>query len=231
MLGTNPILPLKKGDGNFLDVQEIFATFQGEGLFTGYPAIFVRLGGCNLACKFCDTEFDSYREIALTKIIAEIEKLAKEKKEQKKKKGKRIYNLVVISGGEPMRQEIAPLCRQLIAKNFAVQIETNGTLYRKLPKEVVIICSPKANSGAYHPLRADLLKRISAFKFLISAQNKNYQKIPELGQSQFNITVYLQPIDELDEKKNQANRALTIKLAQDNGCRISLQTHKIWKIR
>ena len=50
---------------------------------------------------------------------------------------------MVITGGEPMIQPIAKLCANLIKLKFQIQIETNGTLYRKLPKAVKIICSPK----------------------------------------------------------------------------------------
>ena len=123
--GNNPILAPKITDGKALDVQEIFATFQGEGIFTGFPAVFIRLGGCNLACKFCDTEFDSYQNLSLEEIILETKKLSENNK-------KRTHNLIVITGGEPLRQNIIPLCEELIQDGFVVQIETNGTLYRKL---------------------------------------------------------------------------------------------------
>ena len=43
-------------------IQEIFLTIQGEGPMVGIPSIFIRLGGCNLACKFCDTEFESFKK-------------------------------------------------------------------------------------------------------------------------------------------------------------------------
>ena len=76
MFGKNPILPPKKTDGKNLDIQEIFATFQGEGIFTGFPAIFIRLGGCNLACQFCDTEFDSYKNLSLEKVLEKVKKLS-----------------------------------------------------------------------------------------------------------------------------------------------------------
>ncbi len=223
MFGNNPILPPKKTDGQNLDVQEIFATFQGEGIFTGFPSIFIRLGGCNLACAFCDTEFDSYKNLSLKKVLEKTKKLAE-------KKGKRTHNLVVITGGEPLRQNIIPLCRELLKENFQVQIETNGTLFQNLPNQVNIICSPKNPTGKYYPIRPDLLPKISAFKFLISAHNKNYNFVPKVGQSQYQTPVYLQPIDEYDEKKNEDNRQLTLKLAQKNGCRLSLQTHKFWGI-
>lgn len=223
MFGSNPILPPKTSDGKNLDIQEIFKTFQGEGIFTGFPSIFIRLGGCNLACKFCDTEFDSFKKESLEKILQRTIKLAQ-------KNDKRTHNLVVITGGEPFRQNIKPLCDTLLKNGFEVQIETNGTLFQKLPKKVNIICSPKNPSGKYYPIRGDLLPEISAFKFLISASNKNYNFLPEIGQDRFKTPIYLQPIDEYDEKKNEKNRKLVLKLAEENGCRISLQTHKFWKI-
>ncbi|MFT6385874.1 MAG: organic radical activating enzyme [Rickettsiales bacterium] len=223
MFGSNPILPPKKSDGKNLDIQEIFATFQGEGIFTGYPSIFIRLGGCNLACEFCDTEFDSFEEKSLEEIMQKTKELSSNGE-------KRTHNLIVITGGEPFRQNIDPLCKKLLQDGFAVQIETNGTLFHDLPDRVDIVCSPKNPTGKYYPIRADLLPKISAFKFIISASNKDYNFVPEVGQSEFEIPVYLQPMDEYGEQKNEGNRKLVLKLAAENGCRISLQTHKFWRI-
>ena len=224
MFGNNPILPPKKSDGLTLDVQEIFKTFQGEGVFTGFPAIFLRLGGCNLTCKFCDTEFDSDKNWKLTEILKEIENLSKN--------GQKItHKLVVITGGEPMRQNLKPLITQLIEKKYQIQIETNGTLFQDLPQEIDIICSPKNSSGKYYEIRKDLLSRISAFKILISKNDQNYNFVPDIVKSDPDIPIYLQPIDEYDEEKNAQNRKLTLELAEKNGYRISLQTHKFWKIR
>ena len=221
MFGKNPILSTKKGDGNSLDIHKIFATFQGEGPFSGHPAIFIRLSGCNLACDFCDTDFDDFNNLSVDLIIDHVKGLA-ENKEQK-----RIANLVVITGGEPLRQPIEKLCQKLIANNFQVQIETNGTLFRNLPKEVFIVCSPKNLGNGYKNIRADLLKRVNAFKFLVSASNKDYKEVTEVGQSKFNIPTYLQPLDEYDGKKNHENMQLVLKLAKKYGYIISLQTHKI----
>lgn len=220
MFGTNKILKAENGDGSSLKVQEIFATFQGEGPFVGCPSVFVRLGGCNLACDFCDTEFDDFAEIALEKIVAKILELSQNKK----------YNLIVITGGEPLRQPISPLCQKLLDEGFLVQIETNGTIFRELPREVKIICSPKITNGKYHAIRPDLLSRIDAFKFIISSGKKEYCEIAEIGQSQTKAAIYLQPMDEYDEAKNLANRLLTLELAKKYGARISLQMHKILQI-
>ncbi len=219
MFGKNPILKPEFGDGKSLKITEIFATFQGEGFYSGFPAVFVRLSGCNLKCDFCDTDFDEFQEISLAKIIEKITELSENKK----------YNLVVITGGEPFRQPISLFCEELIKLGFLVQIETNGTIFREVPKEVKIICSPKIINGKYHALRPDLLQRIDAIKFIISASKKEYSDICEIGQSK-EIPIYLQPMDEYDDEKNRANIDLTLKLAKKYGARISLQLHKILNI-
>lgn len=223
MFGKNKIQKPEIHDGSTLKVTEIFPTFQGEGPFVGHPAVFLRLSGCNLACNFCDTEFDEFEEMQTEKIVEKIESLAKNQDDQRTK------NLVVITGGEPMRQPISPLCQELIKRNFQVQIETNGTIFQELPKEVTIICSPKITNGKYHQIRPDLLKRIDALKFIISANKTEYSQIKNVGQTP-STPIYLQPMDEYNKEKNQSNIALTLNLAQKHGHIISLQTHKILKI-
>lgn len=211
--------------GENLAIQEIFPTLQGEGPYVGQPSVFVRLGGCNLACDFCDTEFDSYKNFSLSEILSEVQKLAKNSD------GKVVRKLIVITGGEPFRQPIERLCEELVKLNFLVQIETNGTLFRDLPQEVKIICSPKVTNDKYHQIRPDLLSRINAFKFIISKNHKNYSDIAEVGQEKFDIPIYVQPMDEYDEIKNQANLELAQKLCEERGYFLSLQIHKILKIR
>ena len=185
MFGNNPIRKPITGDGDVLDIVSIFPTIQGEGPRAGEPAIFIRLGGCNLACEFCDTEFEDFIKHELEDILNEVREL---------KNGQK---LIVITGGEPFRQPIEKLCKELTTLGFTVQIETNGTLYRELSKGVEIICSPKQNS----PIRGDLLERITAFKFLISEFREEYQTVPEVGQSQTDLPIYIQPIDEYDTEK------------------------------
>jgi len=215
MYGDNPIRPPRIGDGMRLDIQSIFATLQGEGIYAGVPAIFIRLGGCNLNCSFCDTEFESFSELGLEQIIAKVGELAGD-----------IYKLVVITGGEPLRQPIEKLCELLVTSGFKVQIETNGTLYRELPQQVEIICSPKSSSQGYFEIRSDLLSRINAFKFLISADLPGYRDVPDVGQGG-DIPIYLQPIDQYDKEKNRANNELAIELVKKYGYRLSVQIHKI----
>ena len=220
MFGQNPIRKPEKGDGSILQVQEIFPTFQGEGPFTGHPSIFIRLGGCNLACSFCDTEFETFSDKTIEEIISTTNKLSG------KKDKNQTHKLAVITGGEPFRQPIEKLCDELIDNGYKVQIETNGTLYRDIHEDVNIICSPKTTQK-YTPIRDDLLKRLDGLKFIISATNPLYKDIGDVGQKKYNTPVYIQPMDELNSKKNKDNLEYTISLASNRGYNISLQTHKI----
>lgn len=224
MHGKNPIRQPILDDGQNLEVKNIFATLQGEGIYAGVPAVFIRLGGCNLACDFCDTEFEEFAVLPLVDIIEKARKLAVNAK------GEFVRKLAVITGGEPLRQNIAPLCEELLAAGFKVQIETNGTLYRKLPKEIEIICSPKNTGQGYMPLRRDLLERISAIKFIISEADKKYNNVVEIGQSEYNIPVFVQPMDEGNTIKNAANTKLALALSLEYGYCLSLQLHKILEI-
>ena len=245
MYGKNPIRPPETGDGGTLGVQHIFATIQGEGPYAGVPAVFVRLGGCNLACNFCDTEFESFKQVAIEEIVASVSQLASSPELAKPTIGRsteqdgfpynfasqnsgndeKIITLVVITGGEPLRQPIAPLCEKLLANGFKVQIETNGTLWRPLPEGVEIVCSPKNTGAGYFPLRPDLLARVDAFKFLISAEHPGYRDVADVGQGR--KPVFVQPMDEYDDARNAANLTLAVELAQARGYRLSLQLHKI----
>lgn len=211
MFGKNQIMQPEIGAGDALSVVKIFPTIQGEGPRAGEPAIFIRLGGCNLACNFCDTEFDEFTEMSLSKISAEV---------TAHKTGEK---LIVITGGEPLRQPIEKLCSMLIADGFVVQIETNGTLFRDLPSEVEIVCSPKVTTQ----IRGDLLARIDAFKFLVSKTMDGYTDVPQVGQIDIDAPIYIQAVDEYDADKNAQNLAYAQELAVRNGYRLSIQLHKI----
>ncbi len=215
MFGQNPKRSAVFSDGTNLEIKNIFKTIQGEGPFVGMPAIFIRLGGCNLACTFCDTDFEDFTTFTVNEIIERIKEAASN------------IQLIVITGGEPFRQPIGPLCEELIQRGFIVQIETNGTLYRNLPEDVHIVCSPKAGKKGYSSLREDLLPRINALKFLIADNMPEYSYVPEIGQSKHAITVFVQPMDQNNELLNKKNEKLAIDLSIRYGYRLSMQTHKI----
>ena len=93
-------------------VIEIFDSFQGEGLYVGEPATFLRLGGCNLNCDFCDTEFDDYKEISVELVT---ECVLNHIQNHKNK-------LLVITGGEPLlhydelKELVSNLSYQILTK-------------------------------------------------------------------------------------------------------------------
>lgn len=223
MFGKNKKLRPEYCEGTLLKVTSVFGTFQGEGPYTGYPSIFIRLSGCNLACNFCDTEFDSYEQTTVEEIIRKaydaFESFADRKIDDDKP-------LVVITGGEPMRQNISLLCRRLIEMGHIVQVESNGTLISPdLPSEVQIVCSPKISNGKYHKIRPDLMRQVIAVKFIISAHNDGYANIADVGAR--DKRVYVQPMDEYDAQKNAANLKLAMQVALQNNAILSLQTHKV----
>lgn len=233
MFGRNETLPRVKDSGETLAVQEIFRTIQGEGPDAGTPATFVRLWGCHLKCWFCDTDFESNRQDLPISAIME-----------RCSGGPR---LVVLTGGEPLRQSIAPLIYALLDQAYALNIETAGSFWFPrvntfLPlrdKDTFkVIVSPKTPS-----VNADLA-RIAYFKYVISANAPlsedglpvvNYQekggtprplaRPPWLKQAPHRV--FVQPMDEQDIEKNQRNRDLCVGIARQYGYRLSLQLHKI----
>lgn len=109
-------------------VNEIFYSLQGEGFYTGTPAVFLRFSGCNRKCDFCDTSHESFEEMTAEEIALKISEFPSRH--------------LVITGGEPTLQLDSDLLRAIKAHRFYVQIETNGT--RPVPVEVDwVTCSPK----------------------------------------------------------------------------------------
>lgn len=156
MFGTNKVLGKTDYDplGQTLTIQSIFPTIQGEGPFAGRPAVFLRLAGCNMRCYFCDTDFESRMQ---AHDIVHVARLIHEAA-RKDRAGE--IDLVVITGGEPLLQNIVPLldilCEQM---RYEVQIETAGTVWVEgLERHIsswmlTIVCSPK--TGKVHPKIAE----------------------------------------------------------------------------
>ncbi|MGL4650227.1 MAG: 7-carboxy-7-deazaguanine synthase QueE, partial [Caldilineaceae bacterium] len=136
-------------------MQEVFYTIQGEGPFSGQPAVFIRLAGCHLACTFCDTEFESgiNNRLTVAEIVADATRVFAEITQTIDKV------LVVLTGGEPLRQTTGRLGQELIMAGFAhIQYETAGNLWDDSITELLnrdmatIVCSPK--TPRLHPMMA-----------------------------------------------------------------------------
>src|SRR6185369_4148469 len=102
MHGKNPVRGVYRGAGDAstkLQVHKVFDTIQGEGPFSGRRAVFVRLSGCQLRCSWCDTAWDDEKDSYRTShdIAHEAKTICSSKE------------LVIITGGEPLRQPVMPL--------------------------------------------------------------------------------------------------------------------------
>lgn len=229
---TNTQAPLKserRADGHLL-VHEVFTTIQGEGPFAGHPATFVRLAGCNLQCPACDTEYTGGVLQDPETLLDIVEGLLKADGVQ--------AGLIVITGGEPLRQNIAPFCKLALDAGFYVQIETNGTLAapEDLDEEAIIVCSPK--TGRVHP---DLVPRIHALKYVLEAGYVDTNGLPTRAlmsgsgvwkpPTKSTFDIYVQPLDVQDEKENKSHMAVTVQSAMKYGYKLCLQMHKIAELK
>lgn len=235
-----------RNDGQ-LDVHSIFGpTFQGEGPFAGTPCVFVRLAGCNLQCPRCDTIYTGphRRLMATLEILNDVHYCF----------GGLKGKLVVISGGEPFRQNVAPLIDLLVANGFFVQVETNGTLAAPTPADVgwqifnkdivaregaYIVCSPKA--GKVH---RSIEEQACAYKYVMSHDSVDADGLPNQvldhrvspkGVARppidFRGPVYLQPTDHssvtTSTEDNAKSLCAVMKSCLTHGYILCLQLHKI----
>lgn len=217
-------------DGS-LDVHSMFYTLQGEGPHSGKTAIFLRLAGCNLRCPGCDTEYTSGRRVmSLVEIREEIDAIKSDEHDD------RFHPLVVITGGEPFRQNITPICKRLLAGGYSVQVETNGTLPPSpdLPPAVQIVCSPK--TGKINP---ELILKLTALKYVIKDGAVMRDGMPTRALDHtcspcvarpplgFKGTIYVQPMDEGNMHANRKNLKAATQTAMRNGFTLQVQLHKI----
>lgn len=215
-----------------LQIQEVFATIQGEGPFAGTPATFVRLAGCNLQCPGCDTDYTSKRQtLTATEVVQAVRQATAWRPSEK------LQPLVVITGGEPFRQNLTPFVTILLGLGFRVQLETNGTfMLDGFPWEkVTVVCSPKTGRINY-----DFSHRVNAFKYVVQAgyvdptDGLPFATLGQLTQSSVArppvgsaAEIYVQPLDEQDKTKNKANLAAAVQSCLQFGYRLCIQTHKL----
>ena len=212
-----------KDKGHSLDIINVWPTIQGEGPLIGTPSVFIRLAGCNLNCPLCDTNYTKNRKVS--PILELVQKCASFD-----------AKLVVLTGGEPLRQNIGPFCRLLLNAGKDVQIETNGTLFNKeIPKEVRIVCSPKTST-----INSMMRQRADAFKYVVEKEWTNDQDgLPTrvLG-NELSIArpperfprkeIYIQPMDVQDPEVNHQNAQYAISVCMRFGYRFCPQVHKMF---
>lgn len=230
MFGNNPIRKQDLSSPSQLWVQEVFPTIQGEGPFAGEGAIFVRLGGCNLKCWWCDTDFESSTwHPHIDELVGAIISAGEHIK----------TDLVVLTGGEPFRQDISKLVHELKSMKYRVQIETNGIAWIEdferylIDQRCTIICSPK--TGKIHP---KIEQNAYAYKYIVSVNDSDKvdglpvnstqrkDKLMRLARPPENMRVYVQPLDEYDNDRNYANEAHAVTLIKCYGYILSYQIHK-----
>ena len=201
----------KVDKGLMLPLMEAFYTIQGEGYHKGTAAYFIRVGGCDVGCHWCDVK-ESWN--AETHPPTDIQKIAEE--------ASRYSDTIVVTGGEPLTWDMGPLTAALKEHGLKIHIETSGA-YDLTGTWDWICLSPKKNKLPKEEIytRADELKVI--------VYNRHDLKFAEAQASKVgtDCILYLQPEWSVREKVTP----LIVEYVMANPrWRVSLQTHKYLNI-
>jgi len=144
-----------------MKIAEIFRSLQGEGKNQGKPCLFIRLAGCNLSCRWCDTpeSRSGGREMGRDAILEHLWRINPP--------------YVCITGGEPLLQEdeLEPLLTSLQKRGSAIEIETNGTIDFARFQPYAAICMDVKCPSSGEESDLALLSKIRAgdsVKFVVS---------------------------------------------------------------
>ena len=202
---------LQLKQGTLLPIMEQFYTIQGEGYYKGTASYFIRVGGCDVGCHWCDVKesWDAKKHppTAIDTIVNEASKQS---------------NIIIITGGEPLMWNMNPITKLLKEKGMQTHIETSGA-YTLTGQWDWICLSPKKTKlpkeEAYQ--NANELKCIIHNKsdFLFAEQQA--QQVSE------NCILYLQP----EWSKREKMIPLIVDYVMQNPkWKVSLQTHKYLRI-
>ena len=205
-----------------MKVTEIFSSIQGESTRQGIPTVFVRLTGCNLACRYCDTQYARAggTEMSIADIVDQADTFG--------------LREVCITGGEPLLQpDTTSLAQTFIDRDYRVSVETNGTIDAAvLPPGVMRIidvkCPGSGEEGTFNRENLSGKRPGDEFKFVLSnREDFNFACVfagkHHLAESN---TVLLSPVYGVLDPYLLAHWILT-DMPQ---ARLNLQLHKIiWK--
>ena len=198
--------------GKQLPLVEEFYTIQGEGFHTGKPAYFIRIGGCDVGCSWCDTKFSwdpDLHPLVDTDIIVRNVNQSK-------------CNSVVVTGGEPSLYNLDYLCEQLKKYEIKTFVETSGA-YPLTGIWDWICLSPKENT----PPLNDIFKKADELKVII--QKPKDFKWAEINAANVNIDckLFLQPEWSMYSK---ILPEIVEYVKENTKWSISLQSHKFMHI-
>ena len=189
-------------------VMEAFATVQGEGAHTGTPSWFIRLGGCDVGCVWCDVkeswDADAHPRQSVEELVAAAADSGRK--------------TVVVTGGEPAMYDLTPLSEALRAAGLQAHIETSGA-HPLTGTWDWITLSPKKFKACredVYPL-ADELKAVVYHRSDMDWAAEHAEHVRE------DCALFLQP--EWD-RRDDATFWILSWIAARPGWRISLQTHK-----
>ncbi|WP_279142409.1 7-carboxy-7-deazaguanine synthase QueE [Photobacterium phosphoreum] len=214
-------------------INEVFETIQGEGVFTGVPAIFVRLQVCPVGCSWCDTKQTWTAEpedlVSVERIMVKTE----DSPLWTQLDANGVVNLlvdqgytakhVVITGGEPCIYDLRPLTAALEVAGFNCQIETSGTSDILTSEQTWVTVSPKINMKAKLPVLTSALARANEIKHPVGT-SKDIDQLDALlatATLRNDVTIALQPIS---QKPRATELCISTCIARN--WRLSIQTHK-----
>ncbi|MEO0311176.1 MAG: hypothetical protein RIQ89_833 [Bacteroidota bacterium] len=192
-----------------LPVMEHFYTIQGEGYNTGKPAYFIRLGGCDVGCVWCDVKdsWDAAKHptFSLNEIVDWVKVTPARN--------------VVITGGEPCMHNLCSLTEIMHLNNYHRWIETSGA--HPLTGEWDWICvSPKK----FMPPIKEVLQKADELKIVVYNSSDLDWALSHAPSVRQDCKLYLQP----EYSKFQKSIPLIIDFVKDHpNWQISIQTHKI----
>lgn len=190
-----------------LKINEMFYSLQGEGKRAGEASIFIRLSGCDQTCGFCDTEFESGKEMSPEEIVDFISQW----------EGK----WIVWSGGEPtlqLKEEHTTFFREA---GYSQAIETNGN--NRVPPGIDwVCCSPKV---AEHVVAKNFPNGVDELRYV---RHANQVGVPEPKVEA--KEKYISPMFDGDQINMKNLEKVMSLVLQNPEWKLSLQTHKLLKI-